>query len=51
MTPSELIRRLVKFNAAFEIPDPQSRHGFDALDTHFGGFGAQREAKGPWRQR
>ena len=28
------------FDAAFEIPDSESRRGFDALDTHFGGFGS-----------
>ncbi len=28
------------FNAAFEIPDSESRRGFDALDTHFDGFGS-----------
>ena len=28
------------FDAGFEIPDSESRRGFDALDTHFGGFGS-----------
>ena len=28
------------FDSAFEIPDSESRRGFDALDTHFGGFGS-----------
>lgn len=28
------------FDGAFEIPDSESRRGFDALDTHFGGFGS-----------
>ena len=28
------------FDAAFEIPDSESRNGFDVLDTHFGGFGS-----------
>ncbi len=28
------------FDGAFEIPDSESRSGFDALDTHFGGFGS-----------
>ena len=28
------------FSAAFEIPDSESRRGFDALDEHFGGFGS-----------
>ena len=27
------------FDAGFEIPDSESRRGFDALDTNFGGFG------------
>ena len=37
--------------AGFEIPDSESQRGFDALDTHFGGFGAQREAEGSWGYR
>ena len=28
------------FNATFEIPESESRDGFDALDEHFGGFGS-----------
>jgi len=28
------------YDGAFEIPDSESRRGFDALDTHFGGFGS-----------
>ena len=28
------------YDAAFEIPDSESRRGFDALDEHFGGFGS-----------
>jgi len=28
------------FDGAFEIPDSESRRGFDALDNHFGGFGS-----------
>ena len=28
------------FDAGFEIPASESRRGFDALDTHFGGFGS-----------
>ena len=28
------------FDAGFEIPDSESRRGFDALDEHFGGFGS-----------
>lgn len=28
------------FGAAFEIPDSQSRRGFEALDEYFGGFGS-----------
>ncbi len=28
------------FNGAFEIPDSESRDGFDALDEHFGGLGS-----------
>ena len=28
------------FDGAFEIPASESRRGFDALDTHFGGFGS-----------
>ena len=28
------------FDASFEIPDSESRRGFDALDDHFGGFGS-----------
>ena len=28
------------FDAGFEIPDSESRRGFDALDTNFGGFGS-----------
>ena len=37
--------------AGFEIPDSESQRGFDALDTHFGGFGAQRKPEGSWRIR
>ncbi|MQC83279.1 MAG: MMPL family transporter [Chloroflexi bacterium] len=28
------------WNGAFEIPDSESRNGFDALDENFGGFGS-----------
>jgi len=28
------------FDGSFAIPDSESRRGFDALETHFGGFGA-----------
>ena len=28
------------FDSSFEIPDSESRRGFDTLDTHFGGFGS-----------
>ncbi len=28
------------FDSSFEIPDSESRRGFDALDDHFGGFGS-----------
>ena len=28
------------FDGAFEIPDSESRRGFDALEQHFGGFGS-----------
>lgn len=28
------------FDASFEIPDSEGRRGFDALNTHFGGFGS-----------
>ncbi|MEM9563867.1 MAG: MMPL family transporter [Actinomycetota bacterium] len=28
------------FSATFEIPESESRDGFDALDEHFGGFGS-----------
>ena len=28
------------YDSGFEIPDSESRRGFDALDTHFGGFGS-----------
>ena len=28
------------FNAEFEAPESGSRHGFEALDEHFGGFGS-----------
>ncbi len=32
------------FNNAFEIPESESRDGFDALDEHFGGFGSGQAA-------
>ena len=32
------------FNATFEIPESESRDGFDALDEHFGGFGSGQPA-------
>lgn len=50
-TPSELTPRLVEFNAEFEIPGSESLPGSDALDTHFGGLGGQREAEGSWRHQ
>ncbi|MDA0350633.1 MAG: hypothetical protein O3A10_00295 [Chloroflexi bacterium] len=28
------------FSSAFEIPDSESRRGFDVLDSNFGGFGS-----------
>jgi RND superfamily putative drug exporter len=28
------------FDASFEVPASEGRRGFDALDTHFGGFGS-----------
>ena len=28
------------YDSSFEIPDSESRRGFDALDNHFGGFGS-----------
>ena len=33
------------FSSAFEIPDSESRNGFDALDEHFGGFGSGQSAR------
>ena len=32
------------FNATFEIPESESRDGFDALDEYFGGFGSGQPA-------
>jgi len=32
------------FKNAFEIPESESRDGFDALDEHFGGFGSGQPA-------
>ena len=28
------------FNATFDVPDSQTKRGFEALDEHFGGFGS-----------